>query len=139
MPSRMNRPIVSTMALLLGLIPCAVTAAGDEPFGLAKRIPWDERRLSGSPEPPLPYTVEKTFTKHSWRSPLYVADEPGTDRLWVVQEGNAAGKGSQVVRIPDDPDSPESEVLLDLPGRLIYSVCFHPGYATNGLVYVFSN
>ena len=137
---RMNRSIPCVrLALLLGLLPGLAPAAGDEPFGLEKRIPWDAGRLSGSPEPPLPYTVEKTFTKHSWKSPLYIADEPGTSKLWAVQAGPEADKGSQVVRIDADPDLADSEVLLDLPGLVTYSVGFHPSYATNGFVYVFSN
>src|SRR4051812_44404676 len=115
MPFRRNQPILSTtMALLLGFLPGLIPAAGDEPFGLERRIPWDAKRLSGSPEPPVPYTVEKTFSRHSWKSPIYIASEPGTDRLWVVQAGDEADKGSQIVRIPDDPDSGTSEVLLDL-------------------------
>jgi uncharacterized repeat protein (TIGR03806 family) len=57
----------------------------------------------------------------------------------VVQAGNEADNGSQVVRVPDDPDSAGSEVLLDLPRQLAYSICFHPAYAANGLIYVFTN
>jgi glucose/arabinose dehydrogenase len=87
----------------------------------------------------LPYTVEKTFAKLTWKSPIYIADEPGTDRLWVVQEGGGADQGARIVRIEDDPAAGESEVVLDMPKRLVYSVCFHPDYASNGFVYVFSN
>ena len=88
MPFRISWPILGTPILLLGLVP----ATGGEPFGLEKRIPWDATRLSGSPEPPLPYTVEKTFTKHSWKSPIYVAEEPGTDRCsgWSRRETRPA-------------------------------------------------
>jgi uncharacterized repeat protein (TIGR03806 family) len=114
-------------------------AAADAPFGLPKRVPWTSSRLVGSPEPPLPYVVEKTFTKLTWKSPVYVAEEPGTDRLWVVEEGVAANQGSRIRRIKDDPAASESETLLDVPRRLAYSVCFHPDYAANGHVYLFSN
>jgi uncharacterized repeat protein (TIGR03806 family) len=132
----MDRTLLSTLVLLLitGLDP----AKGEERFGLEKRIPWDASRLSGSPEPPLPYTVEKTFTKHAWKSPIYIAPEPGTDRLWAVRASDD-DKGSKIVRIPADPNSAESELVLDLPKQLTYSVCFHPAYATNGFVYVFNN
>ena len=37
-------------------------AADDQPFGIQHRIPWTTSRLIGSPDPPLPYVVEKTFT-----------------------------------------------------------------------------
>jgi uncharacterized repeat protein (TIGR03806 family) len=111
----------------------------DPPFGLPERVPWNSSRLVGSPEPPLPYVVEKTFTKLTWKTPIYIAEEPGTDRLWIVEEGVAADQGSRIRRIQDDPTTGESEVLLELPRRLVYSVCFHPNYTRNGYVYIFSN
>jgi uncharacterized repeat protein (TIGR03806 family) len=126
------------VGVLVGLA-FGVASAADAPYGLEKRVPWDASRLAGSPEPPLPYTVEKTFTKHRWKAPIYVAEEPGTDFLWVVQDRPDGEGGSQVVRIKDDPADGASEVVLDLPRQLVYSVCFHPSYATNGLVYVFGN
>ncbi|MHC5540449.1 PQQ-dependent sugar dehydrogenase, partial [Singulisphaera rosea] len=116
-----------------------VARGAEPPFGLEARVPWDGSRLAGSPEPPLPYTVEKTFTKQTWKAPIDVVDEPGTDRLWVIQVGADADKGYQIVRIKDDPSSGDSEVLLDVPNRLVYTVCFHPKYAENGYVYMFSN
>jgi len=87
----------------------------------------------------LPYTVEKTFTKLTWKTPIYMAEEPGTDRLLVVQTEGAVDQGSRILRIKDDPDAGETEVFLDIPKRLVYSVGFHPDYATNGFLYVFSN
>ncbi len=132
--------LVAQSALGVAFLLSSLPAAADEaPFGLEKRIPWDPTHLAGSPEPPLPYTVEKTFTKLTWKLPIYVADEPGTDNLWVVETENQTGNGSRIVRIKDDPTASESEVLLDAPNRLIYSVCFHPDYAANGVVFVFSN
>jgi uncharacterized repeat protein (TIGR03806 family) len=134
MPSRTDRLLLSLVFFVMGLAP----ANGEDRFGLEKRVPWNPSRLSGSPEPSLPYTVEKTLAKHAWKSPIYIAPEPGTDRLWVVQASDD-GKGSRIVRIPADPNSAESEVLLGLPRQLSYSVCFHPAYAVNGFVYVFNN
>ena len=135
MSFRSDRMLLIARVLPLILFVTVLTPArGEERFGLEKRIPWDAGRLSGSPEPPLPYAVEKTFSKHPWKSPIYIAQEPGTDRLWAVQ-ASVDGKGSEIVRIPADPDSADSEVVLGLPRQLTYSVCFHPSYATNGLVY----
>lgn len=114
----------------------AVVVAGFSALAPAdppKRVPWTTSRLVGSPDPPLPYTVEKTFAKVTWKQPLYVADEPGTNRLWVVEEG------ARIRRIADDPAVGDSETLLEIPKRLVYSVCFHPRYAETGHVYVFSN
>jgi uncharacterized repeat protein (TIGR03806 family) len=118
----------------------AATAAAAEPlFGLSHRVPYTSSRLVGSPDPPPPYTVEKTFTKLTWKKPIYIAAEPGTDRLWIVEESVLTDGGSRVRRITDDPAAGEAEVLLELPKRLAYSVCFHPDYPANGHVYLFSN
>lgn len=110
----------------------------DRPFGIQARVPWNTSRLVGSPEPPSPYVVEKTFSKLTWNGPIYIAEEPGTDFLWVIQ-GGAPENGTRIVRVKDDPAATSTDVVLDLPNRLAYSVCFHPQYATNGIVYVFTN
>jgi uncharacterized repeat protein (TIGR03806 family) len=87
----------------------------------------------------LPYTVEKTFAKHEWKSPIYIAAEPESDRLWIVQSNSKPDQGSIIVRIKDDPALSEKEVLLEIPKQLVYSVCFDPDYRTNGVIYVFTN
>ena len=127
------------MALAATLAAFVAAAADEPPFGLQKRVPWTSSRLVGSPEPPLPYTVEKTFVKLTWKAPIDVVVEPGTDRLWVVQTEGAPDQGSRILRVEDDPNAGASEVVLDMPKRLIYSACFHPDHAANGFVYVFSN
>ena len=129
-------PIAAVLFVLIG--PGSATAA-DSTFGLDNRIPWNASRLVGSPEPPLPYTVEKTLAKHEWKSPIFIAAEPETDRLWIVQSNSKPDQGSLIVRIKDDPDSSEKEVLLEIPKQLVYSVCFDPEFRKNGVVYVFTN
>src|SRR5262249_52761591 len=138
--SRSAKRVSAVAAAILLLGPCTGRSrAADEPYGLLKRVPWNSTRLKGSPEPPPPYPVEKTFNKQRWKSPIYIAAEPGTDRLWIVLPEGGSDQGSQIVRIKDDPAALESTVVLDIPKRLIYSVCFHPGYTANGFVYIFSN
>jgi uncharacterized repeat protein (TIGR03806 family) len=124
--------------LIISLVAVLTPSKGEERFGLEKLVPWDSTRLSGTPEPPLPYTVEKTFSKHVWKSPIYIVQEPVADRLWAVQ-ASGDGKGAQIVRISADPDSAESEMILELPHQLTYSICFHPKYVNNSYVYIFSN
>jgi glucose/arabinose dehydrogenase len=116
------------------------TAAGEErPYGLEHRELWTTSRLVGSPDPPPPYTVEKTYTQIQWRLPLYIAAEPGTDSLLIVLQGGERDRPSQVLRVRDDPEASETEVLLEMEGRLIYAVAFHPTYVESGHLYVFSN
>ena len=100
---------------------------------------WVNERLRGSPEPPLPYTVEPRFTGIQWKAPLYVAPEPGTDQLWVILQGGDRDRPGKIVRMTNDPDVKSTDVVLEMPGRLIYGLTFHPDYEENGHVYIFSN
>jgi uncharacterized repeat protein (TIGR03806 family) len=135
-----TRPHLIPRLLVLCFIALAATAAEDEaPFGLERRIPWTTSRVIGSPDPPLPYTVEKTFTNIQWRRPLFAASEPNTDSLLVVLQGGEKDRPSKILRVRDDPDAKEAETFLTISNRLIYSVEFHPGYRTNGHLFVFSN
>jgi glucose/arabinose dehydrogenase len=116
---------------------CAAEAA----HGLERRVAWNGSRLRGSPEPPLPYTVEKTFTNLTWKSPLYLAEEPGSDRLLVVLAGGEPERPSRILRVREKATATEAdrELYFELPRRLIYSVCFDPGYSSNRFLYLFSN
>ena len=93
--------------------------------------------MLGSPDPPLPYTVEKTFAKLAWKAPIFIAPEPDTDRLLVVLAGGEKDQPSRVLRIPIDPETDQTETFLEISERLIYSVAFHPQYRTNGQIYMF--
>src|SRR5690348_15712357 len=88
------------LAILAGALAAMLQIAGvrasDAPFGLDARVPWVGSRLVGSPEPPLAYTVEKVFTNIVWRSPIYIADEPGTNQLLVVQAGGEPERPSRI-------------------------------------------
>ena len=87
---------------------------------------------------PLPYTVEKSFTKIEIRAPIYVEAEPGSNRLWgVLQAADAAGP--RIVRIDDDPAATEVQTIFEVPKGIIYSVAFDPDFAANRAVYLFIN
>jgi uncharacterized repeat protein (TIGR03806 family) len=114
-------------------------AAEESPFGLDRRIPWTTSRVTGSPEPPLPYTVEKTFNNIEWRAPIFITPEPESDFLLIVLAGGEKDRPSKIVRVRDDASTSETTTLLTLNDRLIYSVAFHPGYRTNRQLFVFTH
>ncbi len=126
------------IVLLLGLVlqvsgPLASSASGEEkPYGLQTRVPWTTSRVVGTPDPPPPYTVKRAFPKLKFKNPLYIIQEPGTDRFLV---GELSGKIYAFTK--DTPDSESRELFLDT-GRQLYSLSFHPDYETNGQVFVFS-
>src|SRR5262245_24295566 len=79
--------------LRASLLLVATTGSGPAAFGavaeppLNHRVLWTNSHVLGSPEPPLPYTVQKTFTNIHWRAPIFVIAEPDNDALLVVQQG----------------------------------------------------
>ena len=124
------------MFLVIWLFGCPFLHAAEEPpFGIKQRIPWTTSRLIGSPDPPLPYTVEKTFTNIQWEQPIFITAEPGTDRLFVVQQGGETNRPSRILELRDDANADHVETFLAVTNRLVYSFTFHPGYRTNGYLY----
>jgi glucose/arabinose dehydrogenase len=113
-------------------------AGGGKPYGLEKRIPWTTSKVVGSPNPPPPYRVKRTFAKLDVKCPIGVAREPGSDRLILIHQHWPWGGSSRLLRIKDDPDTDQQQVLLDSED-IIYGVTFHPKFADNGHVYVGSN
>lgn len=112
--------------------------AGKQPATLT-RASWAGSPIVGSPDPPLPYTVEPTFTKVTWKAPIFVVEEPDADALLVITAGGGADLPSRLLRVANDPTASETAVALEMPGRLLYSVCFDPDFKTNRQVYLFSN
>jgi uncharacterized repeat protein (TIGR03806 family) len=129
-------------AFAIGVLLPMVSALPQSAFAqspVPTRIAWKNTRLTGTPDPPPPYTVEKTFARIAWKRPLYLAPLPGTDELLVVLQGGEAGTPAKIVRVKDDPQTDRLAPLLELDRRLIYAVTFHPRFSENGFVYVFSN
>lgn len=122
--------------LPLALLALAFSRAADPmPVGIDQRIPWNESRVVGSPEPPPPYRAQRAFPELKITNPIGIAHEPGSDRLWVIHQASAwSGKG-RIVRFKDDPASATAETLLDIDG-IAYGVTFHPDFASNGYFYV---
>ncbi|MBX3412648.1 MAG: PQQ-dependent sugar dehydrogenase [Pirellulales bacterium] len=105
----------------------------------ANRVLWHNTRLTGSPEPPPPYTVERTFAKIEWKAPIYLAPVPGTQELVAILQGGEADRPAKIVRLVDDPETAQMDPVLEMDRRLIYGLTFHPRFQENGYVYVFSN
>lgn len=134
---------LSSLLATGAVAPTTNQPAGDSaPHGLSQRTPWTTSRVVGTPEPPLPYTTRAFRPELTLKNPVFVIAEPGTRDLLVVLQGGEADRPSRIVRIAEDPKAggPSGvEPVLEIPGRLVYSVAFHPRHATNGQMLVFSN
>lgn len=119
---------------LLILLPLVTAhARADEPRPL-----WTTSRVVGSPNPPLPFRARQTFKNLTLPCPIGVAREPGTQSLLLWHQLSAWGGRGRILRIADDPEVKETQLLLDLD-VLAYGVAFHPNYERNGYLFVGSN
>ncbi|MBI3860676.1 MAG: PQQ-dependent sugar dehydrogenase [Planctomycetia bacterium] len=141
--------VIAALALgqFLPVVACAQQSQAPlAATGIDQRIPWTTSRVVGSPDPPLPLRAVRAFPQLSFDHPLYIIGEPaprpGTDlsrsqaaaqRLFVVEQ-----KG-KILAFPNDPAVNKTDVFLALSDRDTYGMTFHPGYAENRHVYVFSN
>jgi len=122
-----------------GSLRMARTAETPAEVSPAARVLWTNTRLVGSPDPPLPYTVEPALAKVEWKSPIFAVEQPDADALWVVAAGGGTDKPSRILRVVNDAEASATSAVFELPGRLLYAVCFDPRYRENRFVYVFSN
>jgi len=123
---------------LILVFACESTASAQQPAAASRPL-WQNTRLIGSPEPPPPYTVEKLFSQLELRAPLYVAPVPGSELLYVVLAGGEEERPARLLAIANNASVAEAQTVLELERRLIYGLTFHPKFAENGYLYVFSN
>ena len=110
------------------------------PVGMNRRIPWNTSHLAGSPDPPLPFTVENAFPKLKWNHPLYIATEPQTGRVLIIERDEyKTGVVARISRISNKRRTKRVEMILEAEDRIIYGLTYHPDHKNNGIVYVFSN
>jgi putative heme-binding domain-containing protein len=137
----LSAALLGTLCLLTPFRPA--TADGpkaERPFGIAKRVPWTTSHVTGSPEPPHPFTIERAFPKLQFKNPLLMARTG--DRFFVGEQGG------KVFSFPDDQKAAKAEPFLDVAAQLtwdktkyknldaLYGLAFHPDFAKNRFCYV---
>ena len=109
--------------------------AKEKAFGLKRRIPWNDSRVVGSPDPILPYKVVRAFPKLTIKQPLSLTPEPGTNRLFVLQHLNFWSGPGRLLAVSDDQASSEAKLLLEIDG-LAVGIAFHPEFERNGFPFI---
>jgi uncharacterized repeat protein (TIGR03806 family) len=134
MPTLSPRVLTPILALLAT---AAAATAAEPPFGMDQRLPWNDSRVVGSPDPPSPYKVVRSFPGLDVKQPLTLTPEPGTDRLFILQHLNYWAGPGRLIAVRDDQGvtGADVEVLLEIDG-LAYGLAFHPEYERNGYVYI---
>lgn len=98
---------------------------------------WQNKRLTGSPSPPLPFTTKRAFTQMKTTWPIMIKPEPGKPGFILLESnGYVPVRQARVLRVSEATVEPD--VLLDLDESL-YDLCFHPRFEKNGYIYLGSN
>ena len=91
-----------------------------------------------TPDPPLPYRVVRVFPKLSLTNPVVVTKEPGSHRLWFIDQD--PGKAEpRLCRTTGDPADGAYEILHHFGNSFAYSIAFHPAFNENGYLFIGSN
>lgn len=121
--------------LCLGLALCSNLAAEEASSAELQRIAWTTSRMFGAPDPPPPYRVVQAFPKLQFTKPVCITRAPGTERLFVAQQGG------KIFSFVNDPNCQQSDLVVDLKAvrsklGSIYGLAFHPQFEQNRLVFV---
>jgi glucose/arabinose dehydrogenase len=100
-----------------------------------QREQWTTSRIHGSPEPPLPYVVERVYPELTLVRPLDLLPLPGSSRLIVVEEGG------RISSFEPSPEVNHVELMADLKEfdreiSRVYAVALHPNFSQNRLIFV---
>src|SRR5262245_45064947 len=71
--------------LFASLVAPLVLCAQEKP----QRTPWTNSRVVGSPDPPPPFKVVRAFPNLKFDNPLLLTRCPGSDRLFLGEQGGA--------------------------------------------------
>ena len=109
----------------------AAPNGAEKPYGLAGRVEWTTSRVVGSPDPPPPYQLIRAFPQFIFKHPVFIAQDPMSERFFVAEY-----EGKIYSFRPDDVRGTK-DLFLDMK-RGVSAFSFHPQYAENGQVFVFS-
>ncbi len=126
---------------LLWLLACVASLV---PAAEPPRVPWPQSKLIGSPEPPLPFKLEKAFP-YEFSGPISLHRIPGSSQYLVLEQAgkiysfNAARADRQpqmVVDLDADPPAGSQVEGQDRRNVDLFSLAFHPRFAENQFVFV---
>jgi putative heme-binding domain-containing protein len=110
----------------------------------AKRVLWQTSHITGSPEPPAPYRMERVFPKLEFKNPLLLVKAPGTDRLFVAEQAGP------IYSFKPNDQNDKRDLLIDMSKEIhswgndarvkgvgnVYGLVFHPDFVKNRYCYI---
>lgn len=121
------RMVTKALSLLVVATGTAVSAASREP--------WTAGRVQGSPYPPAPYVAQRVHSGLKFENAVDLSFAPGTRRLFVAEQGG------KLWSFDTRQTGGERTMAINLrehhkPFDNILGFAFHPGFATNGFVFI---
>jgi glucose/arabinose dehydrogenase len=104
-------------------------------FGMDRRLPWNDSRVVGSPDPPAPYRIVRAFPALTIKQPLCLFPEPGSNRIFILQHLGIWAGPSRLLAAKDDQAASHTELMIEIDG-LAVGLAFHPDYVRNGYLYI---
>ncbi|MFP6672807.1 MAG: PQQ-dependent sugar dehydrogenase [Pirellulaceae bacterium] len=114
-----------------------VSETAVQPYGVDRFVPATTSRISGSPDPPLPYRVERAYPDLKLDLPIFAILQPGTSQFIILDQDPKSGK-ARLVRTGKAQNNESLEVLREL-ASVAYSITFHPEFLSNGYMYLGDN
>ena len=129
-----DRITIAFLAAILIAMAIPRPASGDE-LPVTKRDAWETSKITGSPEPPLPYRVELAFPELKFQQPLDLSAAPGSSRLFVAEQGG------KIYSFENRADATQLDLVADLKLShpeltSLYAITFHPDFEQNRKLYV---
>ncbi|MFP6751904.1 MAG: PQQ-dependent sugar dehydrogenase, partial [Pirellulaceae bacterium] len=126
------------LLLLLTLFACPEARAQQD----SSRTPWTASRLTGTPEPPAPYVVERIYPELQFSQPVIFTHLPTSERVFVVER---TGKIFTFVPSSNPQEAltatPALDLTVDLAAEIeglqaIYGLAFDPDFESNRFCYI---
>jgi putative heme-binding domain-containing protein len=109
-----------------------------------ERIPWTASRIVGTPDPPPPYRLERSFARLKFDRPVEIVRSAELRRFFVVEQ---YGK---IFSFPEEGDPAKGDLFADLKRDVrgwetipdtkgpdqSFGLAFHPKFAENRFCYV---
>lgn len=104
-----------------------------------ERIPVTTSKVTGNPEPPLPFTTINRFPKLQIDLPIAIRHEPQSDRVWLITQTEAYGPSKIGFFDRNRGLGPMREAIPVANGTVHYDLLFHPNYPAEPYLYIGSN
>ncbi len=121
-------------------LPIRFAGKEENRFGSLKRVPWNDSKVVGSPEPPLQYVTRPVWEQLPVKKPLEIKRVPGEPtRLAYLDHRQEKGAYGKLWVFEDSASATNQVESLSLTNELAYGFCFHPKFEKNGYVFTNSN